>query len=108
MRRLSEDEYKATMTPHPRQAGPDERPPFDFWTYFDQLPRDEWLGHDFSRGTASYAYVMAGARWQHVLIESQDKNVNLVLVLHLEAGNVFGHYVLDFNQMYAGRDAQSE
>ena len=54
----------------------------------------------------SYAYVMAGGRWQHVLIESLDKNVNLVLVLHLEAGNVFGHYVLDFNQMYAGRDAQ--
>jgi hypothetical protein len=104
VRRLSHDEYRATTTPGPRPVGADERPLFDFWTYFDQLPREEWLGHDFSGGTVSYAYVMAGDRWQHVLVESPDKNVNLVLVLDLAATEVFGHYVLDLNQLYGLED----
>jgi hypothetical protein len=98
--RLSEDEYKATMGPNPRQVGSDELPPFDFWAYFDALPREEWMGHDFSRGTVSYAYVMPGDRWEHVLVESDDKNVNLVLLLDLDAQQVHGHFLLDLNEMY--------
>lgn len=79
MRRLTEDEYKATMSLAPREVGPDEPPPFDFWDYFDSIPREDWEGHDFSAGTVSLAYEMPGGRWQHVLVESQDKNVNMVL-----------------------------
>lgn len=55
MPRLSEDEYKATMSLEPRQLGAEERPPFDFWRYFDAIPRDDWEGHDFSAGTVSFA-----------------------------------------------------
>ena len=56
-------------------------PPFNFWPYFDSLPRSEWQGHDFSEGRVSDAYLMSGGRWEHVLVACQDKNVKLVLVL---------------------------
>ena len=84
----------------PRRVQPHEAPPFDFWRYFEELPEDEWEGHDFSRGMVSYAYVMPGGRWEHVLVESDDKNVNLVLVLDLSAGEVLGHFMLDLNRVY--------
>jgi len=84
----------------PRAVAAEERPPFDFWSYFDSLPRAEWEGHDFSAGGVSDAYVMPGERWEHVLVSSEDKNVKLVLVLDLELNEVLGHYVLDLNKMY--------
>lgn len=99
MRRLTEDEYKSTMS-QPRRVGLEEEPPFDFWQYFDDIPRDDWDGHDFSAGTVSYAYEMSGGRWQHVLVESPDKNVNLVLVLDLVEHQVHGHHLLDLNRLY--------
>lgn len=47
---------------------------------------------------------MDGGRWQHVLVESPDKNVNLVLVLDLEQRQVFGHHLLDLNRLYGLND----
>lgn len=60
VRRLTEDEYEATMGLASRQVTPDERPPFDFWTYFHAIPREDWEGHDFSAGSVSFAFVMPG------------------------------------------------
>lgn len=108
VRRLSDDEFRATMGQAPEPVGRDQRPPFDFWTYFCDIPRKDWLGHDFSAGNVSYSYVMPGGRWQHVLVESQDKNVNMVLVLDLPAGRVYGHHVLDVNRLYGTRTADPD
>jgi hypothetical protein len=104
VRRLTEAEYKATMSLDPRQVGPDELPPFDFWGYVEDVPRDDWEGHDFSAGTVSYAYEMEGGRWYHVLVESADRNVHLVLVLDLERRVVLGHHLLDLNRLYGVDD----
>ena len=99
MRRLTQDEFKSTMAGSPRAVTLDERPPFDFWSYFDSLPPAEWEGHDFSAGGVSDAYVMPGERWEHVLVSCEDKNVKLVLVLDLKQLEVFGHCLLDLNKM---------
>ncbi len=107
MSRLTLDEFKATMAGKPsgrRAITADEQPPFDFWTYFDSLPRTEWEGHDFSAGGVSDAYVMPDERWEHVLVSCEDKNVKLVLVLDLEHLEVRGHYLLDLNKMYGLED----
>ena len=98
--RLSEGEFKATISEPPRRVAPEEAPPFDFWPYFDSMPQSEWGGRDFSGGTVSDAYVMSGDRWEHVLVASGDRNVKLVLVLDLERTEVLGHYILDLNRAY--------
>lgn len=100
MRRLTESEFKATMAEGAARVSKDDGPPFDFWPYFDSLPRSEWHGHDLSEGRVSDAYVMPSGRWEDVLVACEDRNVKLVLVLDRDRGEVEGHYLLDLNQLY--------
>ncbi len=93
MKRLSEDEYLATMGSTPRRVLPAEPPPFDFWPYFDQLTAEEFDGHDFSGGRVTYVWEMPGG-WQHVLVDSEEPNTFLVLVLNVGTREVHGHHVL--------------
>ncbi len=87
------------MSPNPTRVGSEEPPPFNFWPYLDELPQAEWHGHDFSRGAVSYSWLMQD-RWQHVLVDSEDPNVKLVLVLDLQRQDVAGHWLLDLNRLY--------
>ncbi|MDX6285618.1 MAG: hypothetical protein QOG53_1103 [Frankiales bacterium] len=93
------------MDEHPRPVTPDDAPrSFELWPYFDSLPESEWQGHDFSARGISYAWAMQGERWEHVLIDSEDINVKLVLVVDLETEKVLGHYLLDLNEVYGLND----
>ncbi len=98
--KMTEDEYKATMAPHPVEVGDDEAPPFDFWPYFDAIDPADFGGHDFSEGDVSHAWSMPGGPYQHVLIRCEEPNVFLVLVLDLDEESVTGHHLLDLNTLY--------
>jgi hypothetical protein len=63
MRRLTEDEFKATAVPEKERVGLDEEPPFDFWEYFELIPPEEFSEHDFSEGGVSYAGRSTGTSW---------------------------------------------
>jgi hypothetical protein len=39
-------------------------------------------------------------RFQHVLVDSEDKNVFMVLVLDIAGSSVLGHRLLDLNREY--------
>lgn len=39
-------------------------------------------------------------RFEHVLVNSEDKNVFMVLVLDRQEGAVYGHRLLDLNELY--------
>jgi hypothetical protein len=100
MRRLTDDEFKATTVPHPQRVRADEPPPFDFWDYFEAIPEADFGGHDFSGGQVTYAWDMPGTVFQHVLVDSETPNVFLVLVLDTAARRVAGHHLLDLNRIY--------
>jgi hypothetical protein len=100
MRRLTDDEFKATAVPGAERVGSDEEPPFDFWDYFDAIPEHDFEGHDFSAGEVSYAWNMPGTAYQHVLVECETPNVFLVLVLDVPGRSVAGHHLLDLNRLY--------
>ncbi|GAA2396196.1 hypothetical protein [Dactylosporangium salmoneum] len=95
MRLLSEAEYRATMEPEPIRIGAEAEPPFDFWTYVDEIPEADLGGHDFSAGNVTYAWHMPARNLQHVLVDCEQPNVFLVLVLDLDRTEVLGHYLLD-------------
>lgn len=88
------------MSVSPHAVHPEDPPPFEFWSYFDGISDDDRDGHDFSLGTVSRAWDMPGGRWQHVLINSEDENVFMVLVLDKSMSHVHGHYLLDLNLTY--------
>ncbi|MEU8228424.1 hypothetical protein AB0C12_02355 [Actinoplanes sp. NPDC048967] len=100
MRKLTEEEFKATTVPRPARLDTDEAPPFDFWPYFDAIPPADFEGHDFSDGDVPYGWTMTGTPYQHVLIQCETPDVFLVLVLDLEERAVAGHHLLDLNQVY--------
>ncbi|WP_432827908.1 hypothetical protein [Dactylosporangium sp. CA-092794] len=88
------------MEPEPVRIGPEAEPPFDFWSYVDEIPEADLGGHDFSAGNVTYAWHMPHGNLQHVLVNCEEPNVFLVLVLDLAAGSVLGHYLLDIYGQY--------
>lgn len=79
---------------------PSGEPPFDYWDYFDSIPSADFEQHDCSAGTVTYVWEHPTRRFQHVLVDSEDKNVFMVLVLDIDSQSVLGHRILDLNQEY--------
>ena len=100
MPKLTEAEFKATSAPDPIRVDSDAEPPFDFWPYFEAIPREDLGGHDFTAGEVPYAWAMPGGIYQHVLVRCETPNVFLVLVLDLAGGSVWGHHLLDLHRLY--------
>jgi hypothetical protein len=101
---LSDDQYKTTLSTAMRQLPPDAEPAFDFGPYFDAIPVGDFAGHE-CKGDVTYVWEDASARFQHVLFNSQDSNIFMVLVLDLNSQAVAGHRLLDLNQLYALNEA---
>ena len=101
---LSNDQFAATFTPPMRQLSPDAEPPFDFFPYFDAIPAADF-GGQVCDGGVTYVWEDDSATFQHVLFNSQDKNVFMVVVLDLSAKQVVGHCLLDLDHLYGSNEA---
>lgn len=96
---LTEAQYHATFNSPMRQLPPEAEPPFDFGDYLDTIPDEDFAGHE-CRGDVTYVYEDAQSRFQHVLFNSQDRNVFMVIVLDVRNHEVAGHRLLDLDQLY--------
>ena len=99
-RALSQSEFLQTFGQPMRKAEPDAEPPFDFWGYFESIPKVEFAAHDCSGCKVDTVYREPSGQFEHVLVTSEDKNVFMVLVLDRKAGSVYGHRLLDLNKEY--------
>jgi len=68
--------------------------------YFGAIPLSHFEGHDCLAGRVTYVWKHPTGRFQHVLVDSEDKNVFMVLVLDVPGRIVLGHRLLDLNQEY--------
>lgn len=100
MKLLTEEEYLASMAEPMRRLSSDEAPPIEFWDYFDAIPESHFEGHDCSAGQVTNVWKHPAGLYQHVLVNSDDKNVFMVLILDLSARCVFGHRLLDLRKEY--------
>ena len=100
MKHLTEAEFLATFGEPMRPISTEAEPPCDFWGYLEGIPITDFEGHDCSQGTVTYAWNDFSGRYQHVLVDSTDKKVFMVLVLDLEQRVVFGHRLLNLNREY--------
>src|SRR4051812_16765969 len=103
MPRLSEPQFLATARAAMARAM-GEAPPFDFWPYFDAIPDDDFEGFDCSAGEVTYVYRSPDERFEHVLVNSTDRDVFMVVVLDRTARTVVGHRLLDLPVLYGLRD----
>jgi hypothetical protein len=103
MSMLSKEEFLAVFGRTRQRIPTDESPPFDFWPYFDSIPVEDFEGHDCSAGQVEYVWREEGDQYEHVLVNSKDRNVFMVLVLDRTANVVHGHRLLDLNREYGLR-----
>ena len=82
-----------------RRLSADSGPPFDFWHYIDAIPKDDFSCYS-CEGGVTYVWEDAAGEFQHVLLDTQDKNVFMVIVLDLAGGEVKGHRLLNLNELY--------
>ena len=83
-----------------RQISDGVAPPFDFWSYFDQIPPADFEGYDCSDGRVCYVYRHPNEVLEHVLVNSSDRNVFMVLVLDRSRNLVVGHHLLNLRTLY--------
>jgi len=95
---LDEPRWKSTFI-EPIERVTEGDPIVDFWPYFDRIPAQDFASHDCSAGEVEYVYRM-GERFEHVLVRSTTPNVFLAIVLDLHQRSVFGHRLMNFNEVY--------
>ena len=83
-----------------QRVGSGEEPPFDFWPYFEAIPAADFEGYDCSAGSVTYAWRHPDGRYEHVLINADDRDVFMVLVLGRHAKRVVGHRLLNLPALY--------
>jgi hypothetical protein len=93
--RLTVEKFKATQ--FDVQKLKEGNPPFEFWSYVEEIPKEDFDGADCRKGDISHVYQM-GQSYQHVLIQSQHQGVAMALVLDLKNSTVYGHYLLNLNE----------
>jgi hypothetical protein len=106
--RLTDADFQATFAPPMQRLEADEQPPFDFWEYFDAIPAGDFGAYDCSDGDVDYVYRDASGRFEHVLVNSDDRDVFMVVVLDRALERVHGHYLLDLPAKYGLRDKAVE
>ncbi len=66
----------------------------------ESIPINDFDGHDCSAGSVNHAWNDSSGHYQHVLVDSADKNVFMVIVIDREHRTVFGHRMLNLNIEY--------
>jgi hypothetical protein len=97
---LSEQEFQATFAAPMTRVEENRAPPFDFWPYFDQIPAADFAGHDCSSGSVNQVYRHPSGRFEHVLVDSETRDIFMVLVLDRVRNVVVGHRLLDLPALY--------
>jgi hypothetical protein len=99
-RQLSEDEYKATMTPKMHNVTETATDVLDIWPYVDSVPGTDLEGHAIHDRFVEVVYRSNDNCFDHVLVMMRTKNVYLAVVIDLAHDSIYGHRLLDLNQEY--------
>ena len=100
MKQLTKAEFLATISAPMRRLSLDTSPPCDFWLYFESIPSSDFDGYNCSESSVTYVWVDSTSRYQFVHVNSEDKNVFMVIVIDIAACMVLGHRLLDLNREY--------
>jgi len=79
MRCISDEEWPRFFGSSMQRVLQAEEPPLDFWPYVEAIPQRDFQGYDCSQGTVKDIYRHPDGRLEHVLVESNDPNVFMVI-----------------------------
>jgi hypothetical protein len=99
-RRLTEGEFKATMTNKMHNVTETVTDVLDIWPYVDSVPATDLEGHTIHDGLVECVYRNFDNSFDHVNVMTKTKNVYLVVVVDLAHDSIYGHRLLDLNREY--------
>jgi len=94
---LTAEQFQSTFVNPMTQLGPEAQPPFDFWPYFEKIPQEHFGEYHCPNRLVACVYSNADQTYLHLLIESKEENVFMVLILDLIKNEVFGHLMMNAN-----------
>ena len=97
-RRLSEQEFRTCFAEPMINVTASASATVDIWPYVEALSLDE-LGVP-SLNDVHHVYRDAATRFDHVMIGTGRFNSLLVVVVDLRESAIFGHFLLDLNEVY--------
>lgn len=100
IRRLTEDEFKPTMTPEMHNVQESATDVLDVWPYVHSVPVDDLEGHVIYEPFVDGVYRTEDDHYDHVMVMTKTKNVYLVVVIDLVSDSFYGHWLLDLNREY--------
>ena len=99
-RRLSKDEYLATLA-HPMRDVRNSAESFvDVEPYLKEIPESEWNGHKLASRIPERVYLSPEGRYEHYLIPTTSTNVFMVVIADNLWRGFHGHLLVDFNELY--------
>lgn len=99
-RRLTEGEFRATMTPKMSEVRATATDVLDVWPYVRSVPPADLEGHSIYDPFVDGVYRTEDGRFDHVLVMTRTGNVYLVFLIDLADDSFHGHRLLDLNREY--------
>lgn len=97
---LPQQVWEKTFSDEMKRLDSSSVPPFEFWPYFDQIPEEDFEEYDCSNCEVEYVYSSGSGGFVHVLVNSDDRDIFMVVVLDLSLQRVAGHRLVNFRELY--------
>ena len=99
--RLTEKEYKETMTDKMIDVTATADAAVDIWSYVELLTKDnEVSSYVYENQLVEMVYRNNQGTFDHVLIPTDKSNVFVVIIVDLKKEKINGHFRLDLNKEY--------
>ncbi|SMB90139.1 hypothetical protein SAMN00120144_3285 [Hymenobacter roseosalivarius DSM 11622] len=96
--RLTFEGYNQTFEAPMREITRNEEELLDIWPYIESIPATDLEGFEILN--VLYVYRNASNLFEHILIGTENENVFLVIIIHIEHLKIHGHYLLNVVKMY--------
>lgn len=97
---LDDESFHRTCVGRMRDVTADSFPVTDIWPYVEAIPKREFRTAHYRFEEVELVYRSADDRFDHVLVPTTGRNVDLAVVVDRTAASVFGHHLLDLNEKY--------
>jgi hypothetical protein len=99
--KLTEKEYKETMTGKMVDVTSTAQPIVDIWPYVGQLTKDnEVLDYVYQNQLVETVYRNDKETFDHILLPTDNTNIFIAIIVDIGQRKIKGHFRLDLNDDY--------
>jgi hypothetical protein len=102
IKELTEKEFKSTFSEKMNDVTTVVDAVVDIWEYIELLEKAKYYLNDYilENGIVEKVYRNSLNTYEQILVQTEKKNIYLIIVVNIKEQNIFGHYLLDLNKEY--------